>query len=102
MMSKINIDKMNNIDAIRAARQNSVRTAGDQSSSGAAGAKIQAGQDKMQFSERAGEIGRLVDQLKDLPDMREAKVNSLREQIAAGAYRPSSDDIAAAILNEEF
>lgn len=100
MMSKININKINDLDSLRTARQTEARSA-DKSGSASAGAKAETGEDKLRFSERASDIGRLVDQLKELPDMREAKINALREQIEAGEYNPSSEDIADAILREE-
>ena len=100
MMSKININKMSDLDAIRGARQTSVQSA-DKKKIEQSGAKNEVGTDKLEFSTRASEVGKLVDQIKELPDVREAKVSALREQIAAGEYNPSSEEIADAILKEE-
>lgn len=100
MMSKINGNKMNELDALRAARQTSVKSAG-QARTEANDTRFGIGEDKLQFSERAAAVGKLVDEIKQLPDVREAKISALRDQIAAGEYNPSSEDIADAFLKEE-
>lgn len=98
-MGKINIDKTNGFSPIRADRKNDVK----KSEVNSAPLEITkaAGEDKLEFSDRASEVGKLVEQIKELPDIREAKVNRLREQIAAGEYNPSNDEIAAAIWKDE-
>lgn len=100
MMGKINNNKMNDLDAIRASRQEFVKSA-DKGKTGATDAKITVGEDKIQFSERAGEVGKLVDLVKNMPDVREAKINALREQIKAGEYNPANEEIADALLRDE-
>ena len=100
MMSKININKLNDLSALRSARQADLRPS-DKTKIDSTGGKSEVGEDKFQFSERAGEVGKLVDQIKQLPDVREAKVEALREQIKTGDYNPSSEDIADAFLKEE-
>lgn len=100
MMSKINNNNTSDLDKIRAPRQTMPASA-VKGKTEANDAKISLGEDKMRFSERAGEVDKLVDKLKDLPDTREAKINALREQIKAGEYDPSSEDIADAMLKEE-
>lgn len=100
MMGKININKTNDLDAIRAARQSSVKTEGKNKTESGDG-QIRFGEDKIQLSERAGEVGKLVNEIKNLPDVRQARVNELREQIASGEYAPSGEKIADAILSEE-
>ncbi len=99
-MGKMNINKINGSTPIRAERQNDVKT-----TAGDAGQSIEnkaaAGEDKVEFSSRASEVKKLVDQVKLLPDVRAEKVAGLREQVAAGKFKPASDDIAAAILNDE-
>lgn len=100
MMSKINNNKMNDLNQIQASRQTSVKPAG-KNKTNATDAKITVGGDKLEFSERAGEVGKLVDRVKNMPDAREAKVNALRELIKAGEYNPSGEEIAGALLKEE-
>ncbi|MET0752718.1 MAG: flagellar biosynthesis anti-sigma factor FlgM [Pyrinomonadaceae bacterium] len=100
MMSKINNNKMNDLNQIQASRQASVKSAG-KNKIDSSDAKITVGEDRLEFSERAGEVGKLVDQVKNMPDVREAKIVALREQIKAGEYNPSGEEIADALLKEE-
>lgn len=100
MMSKITANKANDLDALRAARQTGASAAGKNKTE-TAETKIGRGEDTVRFSESAARIGKLVDELKQMPDVREAKINGLREQIAAGEYNPSSEQIADAFLKEE-
>ena len=99
-MSKINTNKINNFAPIRTERQGDVKSAG-KSQNGSIEGKNNVGEDKLQFSDRATETGKLLDNLKELPDIREEKVSALREKIAAGEYNPSSEEIADAILKDE-
>ncbi len=94
------INKTNEFDAIRAMRQNDVKLTDKEKAAGSERKSI-AGEDKLQFSNRAAEVGTLVDRLKDLPDVRHEKIDALRQQIAAGEYNPSSDEIAGAIFKDE-
>ena len=99
-MGKMNIHKINGSTPIRAERQDDLRSpAADLGQS--IEKKAPVGEDKVEFSSRASEVSKLVDQVKQLPDVREAKVASLRDQIASGTFNPSGEDIAAAILNDE-
>lgn len=100
MMSKLNIDKINDPGAIRAALQSGVPSA-DKIKVDSADTKTGLGGDKLEFSERAEAIGKMVDQIKQMPDVREAKVNELRGQIQSGDYNPTGEQIADAILREE-
>jgi flagellar biosynthesis anti-sigma factor FlgM len=99
MMGKMNIHKINGSTPIRAERQNDLKTPADEIGQSLEN-KALAG-DKIEFSSRASEVTKLVNQVKQLPDVREAKVATLRDQIASGTLRHSGDDIANAILNDE-
>ena len=99
-MSKININKGNDLEAIRAARQNSLYDV-TRNNIQKGEPKISVGEDKLELSSRAAEVGKLVDQVKQLPDVRTEKVNELRVQVSAGEYQPTSDEIAKAILKDE-
>ena len=98
-MSKINTNKTNGFDPIQNIRQNDVKQTGKSEAQSLGNKKI--GEDKLEFSGRAAETGKFLDELKNLPDVRQEKVDSLREQIASGNYNPSSDEIAGAILKDE-
>lgn len=54
--------------------------------------------DKIEISSSAKEFQIALSELKKLPELREAKVNELREQINAGNYKVDSAKIAEAIL----
>jgi len=99
MSSKINIDKINGFSPVRATGSGDVKKSG---SDVAKPIEInKTTDDTVEFSNRGSEVGKLVDQVKDMPDIREEKINQLREQIASGNYNPSSEDIADAILKDE-
>lgn len=99
-MSKINIDKTSDFEAVRAARQSNIQSAGKNKIE-PGGAKTETGADKLELSERATEVGKMIDRVKQMPDVREAKVSTLREQIAAGEFNPSGELIADAVLKDE-
>ena len=103
MMGKININKSNEIGTIRTARQSDVTKTdkGTQAGDSKIAAATSSGDDKLQLSNQASGVGKLVDQLKELPDVRSERVEALREQITSGNYNPSSEDIADAILKKE-
>src|SRR5947199_10813255 len=98
MMGKLNIDKPNAHGYPRIDGHRDINPAADQ----AAGAdRAQAvDRDRIEISTQATEVGRLVDQIKTLPDVRQDRVNEVRQQVASG-HRPDADDIADAIIKEE-
>lgn len=100
-MTNININKINDLDSIRLNRQNDLYQVG-KSNAPAVENKGKIGEDKLELSQKASEFGKLVDQVKQFPDVRDAKVNELKLQIAAGEYNPSGEEIAAAILKDEI
>lgn len=57
--------------------------------------------DKLELSDRAATIGKLVDKLNQAPDIRADRVEALRAQIAKGEYHPDAKDIADAIAKDE-
>src|SRR5881275_2770905 len=58
-------------------------------------------QDKVSVSERAETIERLTARATELPDVRQEKVEAMRERLQSGSYNPSANDIAGAILKDE-
>jgi len=55
-------------------------------------------EDKIEISTQAKEIQVAMKALKDLPEVREDKVNEIRAQIKDGSYKPSSEDVAEKLL----
>ncbi len=100
MMGKINVDKTGSFEPIRPDRQIEVRKPVRETKQPQQ-IKNPVNDDRLDFSSWASEVGKLVEHLKKLPDVRQDKVDSLRDQISAGDYKPSSDKIADAILKDE-
>jgi negative regulator of flagellin synthesis FlgM len=100
MMGKMNIDKIRSFDPIRNERQTEIKKAVRDTGPPTKTTKG-ADRDELNLSNRASAFGKLVDQIKELPDVRTDKVESLRDQISSGNYKPSSDKIADAILRDE-
>ena len=99
MMGKINLDKINNPGLIRTEPQGGVKKSNHEAQ--IIENKQNVTEDKLDLSNRGSEVNTFIDKLKELPDVRQDKVNSLREQIASGNYNPSSAEIADAILKDE-
>lgn len=99
-MNKINISKTNNIEAIRATRQTDIYQAGKNTAQKAEENGPITG-DKVEFSDRAAEVGKLVDEVKQFPDVRQDLVEELRVQVSAGEYHPTNEEIAHGILKDE-
>lgn len=100
MMGKINIDRLSGPEPIRAELQRDVKGTGADAGLNVA-KRSPVSEDKLDISSRATEVGRLVDQLKALPDVRQERIDALRDQIAAGTYQPDSELIADAILQDD-
>lgn len=100
-MSNININKLKNFDAIGAARETKVGKSGKTSSQTVGSKTINSGDDTLSFSSRVSEFGKLVDTLRELPDVRQDRVDTLREKISSGEYNPSGEEIAEAIFRSE-
>ena len=100
MMGKINIDKISGYSPIRTERRSEVKKS-ERETMRPVENKKSADKDKLEFSSRASEVGKLVEQLKELPDIRQEKISGLRDQIWAGTFNPSGEEIADAILKDE-
>jgi negative regulator of flagellin synthesis FlgM len=57
--------------------------------------------DVIRVSDEAAAINKLAEQAAQAPEIRQEKVAKLREQLQSGAYRPTADDIADAIIRDE-
>ncbi|MBS1792355.1 MAG: flagellar biosynthesis anti-sigma factor FlgM [Acidobacteria bacterium] len=103
MANKINIDKPNGFGPIRANGQSDVKKSSGDSAVPVDVTRVNkvTNGDKVEFSNRATEVGKFVKQVKNMPDVRQDKINQLRDQISSGNYNPSSEEIADAILKDE-
>ena len=100
MMGKLNLDKVSGAGPLRTDGQREVRNNAVQPGVTAEKAAPANETDKVEISSDAAEVGKLVDRLKALPDVRQEKVSSVRERLASRTFAPSPDDIAEAILKE--
>lgn len=98
-MNNININKTNEIEPIQTRKQSDVSLADIKKSESDATRNV-VREDKFQISDRAAEVGKFVDRIKELPEVRQEKVEVLRQQIERGEYDSSSKDIADAILRD--
>jgi flagellar biosynthesis anti-sigma factor FlgM len=100
-MAKINLDKLQSYEPIRPEKQSDVK--GGKSTPVRPPQPVEGGteKDRVDLSGTAAEVGRLVTQIKDLPDVRADKVAETRAEIASGSFNPSSDQIANAIFKHE-
>ncbi len=56
------------------------------------------GEDSAQFSGAGVQIQALVAQTLQFPEIREERVNALRQLVAGGSYRPSPKQVAEAVF----
>lgn len=98
-MGKINANKFDQIEAARANRP-AEAVPGKKLPGEKASTPAEKG-DRVEFSGRAAEVGRAMDAIREMPDIRETLVRELREKIQAGTYDPSGEEIADAIVKDE-
>lgn len=99
-MSSIKINKTFDSDAISSIGRSDVkRTAKNDTQS--IENKGVADSDKVNISNTAQATGKLVDQIKQFPDVRQDRVSEVRQKMSAGSFQPSANEIADAILKDE-
>ncbi len=74
-------------------------TEGSQSSAGSV-SRGSLGQDQAQLSGARAQISALTAQALQLPDVRQGRVESLREAVQSGSYAPDPRAVAGAILDQ--
>ena len=62
--------------------------------------KTKFSEDKIEISESSKDFQVAMNALKKLPDIREDKVNELKEEISKGTYKPSPQDIAKKMMSD--
>jgi flagellar biosynthesis anti-sigma factor FlgM len=98
-MVKVNINNLHGNDAVQATKN--ARAEKTESKIVDSKGKTHVKNDSVEVSSRGAEVGKLVDDIKQLPDVRQTMVNELKQRIASGDYDPSSGDIAGAIIKDE-
>lgn len=62
--------------------------------------KSQFSEDKIEISESSKDFQVAMNAFQKLPDIREDKVNELKEEISKGTYNPSPQDIAKKMMSD--
>jgi len=62
--------------------------------------KSQFSKDKIEISESSKDFQVAMKAFQNLPDIREDKVNELKEEISKGTYNPSPQDIAKKMMSD--
>lgn len=96
-MNNININKTNEIEQVQSRKQTEVNLSEVKKNESEATKNV-VRDAKFQISDRAAEVGKFVDRIRELPEVRQEKVDALRDQIASGEFKTSSEDIADAVL----
>jgi negative regulator of flagellin synthesis FlgM len=101
-MNKIDLNISKHVEQQRITNSNDPeRAAQSGQTSESLGSAPPSRPDQVSVSERAADVGRLTARASELPDVRQEKVEQLRERIRSGSYNPSASDIAGAIFKEE-
>lgn len=58
--------------------------------------------DEMSISNEAQVMGKIMQRIKETPDIREDKINELQQQIRQGTYSVSAENVAEKILKGAF
>lgn len=97
---KVNTDKTSDFETARTSRKSEVsRSTETIVQANKKPASVEP--DKINVSDRAANVGKMIEKLNDLPDVRQEKVEALRQKIESGEYKPSAEQIADAILKDE-
>jgi flagellar biosynthesis anti-sigma factor FlgM len=67
--------------------------------SAAASGALGVGEDQAQLSGTLAQVQGLAAQVSQFPEVREEKVNALRQVVNSGGYQPSSDQVAGALFD---
>jgi negative regulator of flagellin synthesis FlgM len=78
--------------------QNSRNTAAQSATKSSTGLKPSAGEDTVKISTTHSDLQLLKANLANIPEVRVAKVNALRQQVNSGQYKPDSQKVADAII----
>lgn len=71
---------------------------GNSANRGTAASQVQSGEDQTQFSGAHLQVQALASQASQLPEVREERVQSLREAVQSGRYQANPEQVAAALL----
>jgi flagellar biosynthesis anti-sigma factor FlgM len=92
------IDSNGGAQALPASQTATSAASGKAGEPGSAATASSRGEDQAQFSDVHIQVQALVGQALQLPDVREERVQTLRQAVASGQYQPSPQDLAGALL----
>jgi flagellar biosynthesis anti-sigma factor FlgM len=96
------LNGVSNAEQMRSAnRLGANRTTGSEARPAPGAANPTPPADQVYISPQAETIARLVARVREMPDIRQERVESLRAIATSGAYHPSAADIADAIIGDE-
>lgn len=100
MVNEINSFTQNSISnsGKKPERVDAVRAENQQTNS----ASAEPAQESIEISSQAQLLSKLEAQIKDLPDVDQARVEALRERISQGTYEIDNSSLAQSIINFEF
>jgi len=81
-------------------RPNAINTYANQAKKTAPNKPATPAGDQVELSPQALEANKYRAELKKMPEIRQTKVQQLKEQIRSGTYQPSAAQIADAIITE--
>ena len=64
--------------------------------------KLNLGRDDIKISSKAKDFSIAMNALKNIPDVRQDKVDEISKKLESNEYKISGDDIADKILNDSF
>jgi negative regulator of flagellin synthesis FlgM len=99
-MKQVDLNAISSAQTRQTQRTNTVGPSGTGSTANASSA-AKTIRDQVNVSSTAKEVGQLVERAKNLPSIRQERVDELRALIESGQYDVSSQTIAAAILRDE-
>jgi flagellar biosynthesis anti-sigma factor FlgM len=97
-MKSVNLNGLNSLQQTRLQQPESVRP---KDAEAPAPSPAHGTPDQVSVSRRAEEVGRLIARAGQLGDVRQERVDSLRQTIQSDQYKVSSSNIADAIVRNE-
>jgi negative regulator of flagellin synthesis FlgM len=99
-MKQVDLNAISSAHTRQSQRTDSVRP-GITGSTATTNSATKIAGDQVEVSSAGREIGQLVERAKNLPEIRQERVEALRALIVSGQYDVSSKTIADAILRDE-
>ena len=100
-MNSVNLNGAPDTDATRVTeRAETSRVTEATTAPPAANASTPPPADTITVSEQAAQVRRLAAKIKDLPEVRQARIEHLRAQVQSGSYHRTAQEIAEAIIQE--